>query len=147
MSSVEITKYGNIEKAVEEGNRLAILAMVTKVTATAKALAPVDLGQLRNSIMGRVYRKDLGFNDGSGDSADRKITETAKENEGYVGSGILHAIYNEFGTRKLAAQPFLRPAIAIEANGTSVAATVKKYQNESVTKGMRKGPRVKKVFQ
>jgi HK97 gp10 family phage protein len=122
------------------------LALVTRVTAQAKALAPVEFGELKNSIMGRVVEKDIGFNEGGVKTAGNKLTDRAKPGEGYVGSNLLHAIYNEFGTRKMAAQPFLRPAIAGEANGSSVARTVKKLQAESVAAGMREGPRVKKVF-
>lgn len=144
--SVEIIKFGDVPKAVQEGNDKALLTLVTRVTAQAKALAPVDLGQLRNSIMGRVEKEDYGFNQGGGKQAIRIITEKAKQGEGYVGSNLLHAVYNEFGTRKMAAQPSLRPAIEIEANGAKATATIKKFQNISVAAGMRKGPRKKKVY-
>ena len=61
--SVEMIRYGNISKAIQEGNELALLALVTRVTAQAKALAPVEFGELKNSIMGRVVEKDVGFNE------------------------------------------------------------------------------------
>lgn len=140
--SVEITKFGNVPKAVKDGNDKALLILVARVTAQAKALAPVDLGQLRNSIMGRVEKQDVGFNSGGKKQAANEITEKARQGEGYVGSNLLHAIYNEFGTRKMAAQPFLRPAVRAVANGTSVKAAVKKYQNEAIAKGMAKSRNV-----
>lgn len=142
---VEIIKFGNVEKAIDEGNELAILELVTKVSALSTALAPIDQGQLRNSIMGRTKDTDVGFNDGPKDPAPRKIAEMAKDGEGYVGSAVLHAIYNEFGTRKMPAQPFLRPAINSVANGNNVKREVSKFQNQAVAKGMRKGPRKKRV--
>ena len=142
--SVEITKYGDLLKAVEDGNEKAILTLVTRVTATAKTLAPVHLGQLRNSIMGRVEKKDIDYNMSGKEPATAKLTERAKQGEGFVGSNLLHAIYNEFGTRRMAAQPFLRPAVNIEASGSKSEQTVKKFQAQSVREGMRKGPRIKK---
>lgn len=139
-------KFGDVPKAIQEGNDKALLVLVTKVTNLAKTRAPVKSGQLRNSIMGRVEKQNFGFNQSGKTPAPSKITEIAKQGEGYVGSNILHAVYNEFGTRNMAAEPFLRVAIAVEANGAKAQAAVKKYQNESVKEGMRKGPRVKKVL-
>lgn len=136
--SVEMTKFGDVPKAIQEGNDKTLLIMVARVTAQAKSLAPVNLGQLRNSIMGRVEKQDVGFNVGGGKQAPSEITEIAKQGEGYVGSNLLHAIYNEFGTRKMAAQPFLRPAIDAVASGSKVKAAVKKYQEEAVAMGMAK---------
>jgi len=144
--SVEVIKYGNLPKAVQEGNQAAIIELVTRVTAQAKALAPVDFGQLKNSIMGRVKGEDYGFNKSGGKSATQKLTERADEGEGFVGSALLHAIYNEFGTRKMAAQPFLRPAVGIEANGAKAKRLITQLQNKAVKDGMRKGPRKKKVI-
>ena len=136
--SVEMTKFGDVPKAVQAGNDKALLTLVTKVTALAKTLAPVDLGQLRNSIMGRVEKQDLGFNKSSKKQAPSEISEIAKQGEGYVGSNLIHAIYNEFGTRKMAAQPFLRPAVDAVASGSKVKAAVKKYQEEAIAMGMSK---------
>lgn len=143
--SVEIIKFGDVPKAIQEGNDRALLILVSRVTSFAKTKAPVKSGQLRNSIMGRVEKQDFGFNQSGKKPAPSEITEKARQGEGYVGSNILHAIYNEFGTRKMAAEPFLRLAIAVEANGAKAKEAVRKYQNEAVKEGMRKGPRVKKV--
>lgn len=57
----------------------------------AKELAPVDTGNLRNSISHTV--------DDSGYSA-------------YIGSNISYAAFQELGTVKMKAHPFLKPAIA-----------------------------------
>ena len=137
-------KFGDVPKAIQEGNDKALLTLVTRVASQAKALAPVDLGQLKNSIMGRVEKQDFGFNQGGKKQAIYLISPKAKQGEGYVGSNLLHAIYNEFGTRKMAAQPFLRPAIETEASGAKAKASVIKFQNLSVAAGMRKGPRIKR---
>jgi HK97 gp10 family phage protein len=63
-----------------------------RIEAAAKRLCPVDTGRLRASITHELGR------DGQGMFA-------------LVGTNIDYAIYQEFGTRYMAAQPFLRPAI------------------------------------
>lgn len=135
----EIVSYGDIPKAIEEGSKAAILELVTKVTAQAKSLAPVDTGQLRGSIMGEVKGGEFGHQEGP------RINKNPKDGEGYVGTAVLHGIYNEFGTRKLQAQPFLRPAISAETGGGKAAKIIKALQLDAVKKGMAKGPRKKKV--
>ena len=137
--SVTVTSFGNVPKAIEEGNEKTIIELVTKVTAQAKVLAPVDTGQLKNSIMGKVSGAEYGHQGGP------SLSDQPKEGEGVVGTAVVHGIYNEFGTRRLAAQPFLRPAVASEANSLRVQTMVKKFQTDAVRKGMAKGPRKKKV--
>lgn len=53
----------------------------------AKMLCPVDTGRLRNSI-----------------------THTSDGEYAYIGTNVEYAPYVEFGTSKMAAQPFIRPA-------------------------------------
>lgn len=53
----------------------------------AQDLCPVDTGNLRNSI-----------------------THTADEEAAYIGTNVEYAPYVELGTRRAAAQPFLKPA-------------------------------------
>ena len=59
----------------------------------AKMKAPVDTGRLRSSITSEVR----------GVGADTV---------GVVGSNVVYAPYQEFGTRKMPAHPYLRPALA-----------------------------------
>ena len=61
----------------------------------AKKLAPVDTGNLRNSITHDV-------DDG--------------EPAAYIGTNVEYSIYVELGTIKMDAQPFLKPAVADHAN-------------------------------
>ena len=56
----------------------------------AKKLAPVDTGNLRNSITHEV-------DDG--------------EPAAYIGTNVEYAPYQEFGTIHMKAQPFLKPAV------------------------------------
>ena len=61
----------------------------------AKKLAPVDTGNLRNSITHDV-------DDG--------------EPAAYIGTNVEYAPYQELGTIHMAAHPFLKPAVADHAN-------------------------------
>lgn len=61
----------------------------------AKKLAPVDTGNLRNRITHEV-------DDG--------------EPAAYIGTNVEYAPYQELGTIHMAAQPFLKPAVADHAN-------------------------------
>lgn len=75
----------NIRPAVEQA--------VSRVENAAKRYAPVDTGELRSSIAGSV----------SG--------STVKDCTGRVEATADHAEYVEYGTSKMAAQPYLRPAL------------------------------------
>lgn len=66
------------------------------VKGAARGLAPVDTGRLRNSI-----------------------NSTVEGNTAIVGTNVEYAIYQEFGTYKMAAQPFMMPAL--EACRDSIA--------------------------
>lgn len=145
--SVTVTKFGDMAELVDDGNELAIYSIVNDVVNECKALSPVEFGQLKNGWMARVKGSDIGFNQGGSKPAERKISPVAKAGEGYVGNAVEHVVWNEFGTRKMAAQPMIRPAIAAHANGQDVKRALKKYQNQAVAAGMRKGPRVKKEYQ
>jgi HK97 gp10 family phage protein len=71
---------GNTERAIK---RIAF-----QVEGYAKTLAPVDTGALRNSIN----------------------TERIDKDTYWVGDGVEYGIYQEFGTYRMAAHPFLIPA-------------------------------------
>jgi HK97 gp10 family phage protein len=72
---------------------LAVVPVVNRAALDtqreAKTLAPVDTGRLRASIRPRFYSQGL--------AAD-------------VYTDVEYAPFVEFGTRKMAAQPFLHPA-------------------------------------
>ena len=92
--SVKVTiTRGDAETGIENGLIEGLTKVAIKMTAQAKALCPVDTGQLRNSIDYSVDGK-----------------------EAIVGTNVEHAAPVEFGTFKQAAQPYLRPAVYIVAN-------------------------------
>jgi len=71
---------------------LGILAH--QVEIISKALAPVDTGALKNSIN----------------------TKRQKKNEWRVQDGVEYGIYQELGTSRMAAQPFMVPAAEMVAS-------------------------------
>lgn len=70
------------EAAAREGGRMG--------EATMKGLAPVDTGRLRDSIRHEVRGPTVRF--GPGDEID-------------------YAVFVEFGTSRMAAQPYVRPTV------------------------------------
>lgn len=86
---IKITDHSEDVKA--ELNRKIALALDKvgfKAEDHVKALAPVDTGRLRASITHLVD--------------DRSVT---------IGTNVEYAKYQEFGTSKMKAQPFLKPGI------------------------------------
>lgn len=124
--SVEIIKYGNAVNGANDGLEKAILELCIKITGEASTLAPVDQGTLRQSIM---YKTDTAKSD-AGSSPD--ISVQPKKLEGYVGSAIEYAVYQEYGTRYMRPQPFLRPAVAIWGKGKDALDIMKKKQQEQM---------------
>ena len=106
------------QKGGEESMKACVVQGMVAVRAAAVRNAPEDFGQLKNSIMWAKgwdsdtfgFPKDGGFNEaGSGKLATEKI-EAPNGLEGYVGSALEYATYQEFGTRYMAANPFMRTA-------------------------------------
>lgn len=91
MNSQITIKYSNFAKIAAQMPR-AVSKIVRKtaldVEATAKQIAPVDTGNLKNSI----------------------ITETPEPLSAIVGPHTDYALYVEFGTSKMSAQPYMTPA-------------------------------------
>ena len=91
--------YKDNSKEISEDIKAALLrAMETcglVAEGYAKKLAPVDTGNLRNSI-----------------------THTVDEEEpaAYIGTNVEYAPYVCLGTIHMKAQPFLKPAVAANAN-------------------------------
>lgn len=81
-------------KTLEVTTTAQLWALALRIQNNARILAPVDTGRLRASIMATKGSDGLG-----------PFVE--------IGTNVEYAAYVEFGTRYMAAQPYLRPAIAI----------------------------------
>ena len=75
-------------KSIDDAISKALEASALVVEGEAKALTPVDTGNLRNSI-----------------------THEVEKNEARVGTNVEYAPFVELGTVKMAAQPYLNPAL------------------------------------
>jgi len=91
------------------------------VEAKAKQLAPVDTSALENSIY-TVTSKSDDYSQASGKAMGKawtqggRITETEPhpkpdKGEARVGPCVGYAAYQEFGTSKMAAHPYMIPAV------------------------------------
>lgn len=78
---------------VESETRRAVKASADRVAERARQMAPVDTGALRSSIQ--------AVSTTAGKSAEVRV-------------GVEYAAYVEYGTYKMAAQPYLSPAVAQE---------------------------------
>jgi HK97 gp10 family phage protein len=102
--------YGNeimsdLDKAVVKGLKMSALL----VEGQAVELAPIQHGNLKGSITHTVagersrVRHPAAVNEGIGITDDKKTA--------YIGTNVEYAEFQEFGTSKMKAQAFLRPAL------------------------------------
>ena len=94
-------------QGMEQAVSMALEASALLVEGQAKALAPVDTGNLRNSI-----------------------THEVEGQEAKVGTNVEYAPFVELGTSKQAAQPYLNPAL--EQN----KGNIKRIFAEAIKKGV-----------
>jgi HK97 gp10 family phage protein len=87
---VVFNRIPQLMAAVEANSRSAVKANADELRDEMKRRAPVDTGELRNSI---------------------ESTSVTAGKSAEVNVGAEHGIYNEYGTYKMAAQPFFHPAI------------------------------------
>lgn len=130
--SVDVFKYGDPIDGIVTGSIRAALEIAINVTAQAQELAPVDKGQLKGSI---------GYSWNKGETANPSLPKPTEDGAVYVGTAVEHGVYQEFGTRNMAAQPFLRPAIDLEARGQKASDVIKKYQLGSMKQATSRGKR------
>ena len=136
-NDIKIITYGNSVKGANDSVKQGNLELVMKVTAAAKTLAPWDTGILRNSIMWKVPGESGGHTEGN------TVQAEPEEGNGLVGTATEYAAYVEFGTRRQAAQPYLRPAVQSELLGSNGANTMKEACIKAMKEALNKG---KKVF-
>ena len=132
------TKYGNVKTAVANGKEISNLMIGAAIASQAKLLAPVDYGQLRNSLSASNLRETKLLNNMEGEKADALDTQGLKDDEVYVGSNSDHAIFQEYGTVKQPAQPFLRPAMEAVVQRKTPAEIFEKYGREAMDRELKR---------
>ena len=91
IKSVEITSHKDeIIRAKNEAIARALEAIGIQAEGDVAELAPVDTGRLRDSITHEV------------DESEEAV---------YVGTNVEYAAYQEYGTSRMKAHPFLKPGI------------------------------------
>jgi HK97 gp10 family phage protein len=105
----------NLKKALEElakrypqATRQGMINTAFMIHEDATWNCPVDTGRLRSSLC--VATKGEVIKDNKPHSPEDVITPPKSEFEVYVGTRVFYAPYIEFGTRKMRARPYLRPA-------------------------------------
>lgn len=109
------TKFDNekVAREVVQDGKNVLYEMMLAIERHAKRLAPVDTGRLRNSI---------------------HVEPSLPSDEMAVTTGVSYAVYQEYGTYRMKAQPFMRPAkrIALKTDFPKIA---KKYDGSFKAKG------------
>jgi HK97 gp10 family phage protein len=132
------TKYGNVKSAVADGKAISNLMIGAAIASQAKLLAPVDYGQLRNSISASNTSRTELLNNMPGEKADALDTQGLKDDEVYAGSNSDHAIFQEYGTVKQPAQPYLRPAMEAIVQRKDPAEIFAKYGREAMERELKR---------
>ena len=138
MVTVSRIKNGNVSDAILKTVKNSNLELGVQIASQAKVLAPVDFGQLRNSISASSLSETKLLNDSNGEKAEALETTGLKDGEVYVGSNSDHTIFQEYGTIKQPAQPFLRPSAELKAQGANMADIVKKYNRTAMEAELKK---------
>jgi HK97 gp10 family phage protein len=132
------TKYGNVKSAVADGKAISSLMIGAAIASQAKLLAPVDYGQLRNSLSASNTSRTELLNNMPGEKADALDTQGLKNDEVYAGSNSDHAIFQEYGTVKQPAQPYLRPAMEAIVQRKDPAEIFAKYGREAMDRELKR---------
>ena len=133
----ERVKLGNVHTAVANGVRMSNMEIGVAIASQAKLLAPVDMGQLRNSLSASNTSRTEMLNNMSGEKAEALDTQGLKDDETYVGSNSDHAIFQEYGTVKQPAQPYLRPAMEAVVQRKTPAEIFAKYGREAMDRELK----------
>ena len=136
---VKRTKYGNVKSAVADGKAISNLMIGAAIASQAKLLAPVDYGQLRNSLSASNTSRTELLNNMPGEKAEALDTQGLKDDEVYAGSNSDHAIFQEYGTVKQPAQPYLRPAMEAIVQRKEPAEIFAKYGREAMDRELKRG--------
>jgi len=141
-SRVTIELFSNPRLAAVQAGEKSIEGLVIALVGLGKKLCPVRDGPLRNTVMGITATQEFGFNESPGDKApaDQKLDIDVKEGHGAFGTASDHW-YPEFGTRRMMAQPFIRPSVEFLVRGGSAAAIVAKFNAEEMARQFKAGKR------
>ena len=108
-SSIELNlKTDAVIKQVSEANKLAMRDTVVEVTRDAVRESPWETGHNRRSMVGEVSGMGVILQ-GADAEPDRFVDDTKIEGGVYGTSG--YSGFLEVGTSKMAARPYIKPAM------------------------------------
>jgi len=119
-------KRYDVETGIAKGTQKGMTELCSKIAAQAKNLAPVAIKY------GGTLKGSIGYKTTEINTAQPNLQERVKLYSGFVGTAVDYGIYQEFGTRKMKAQPFIIPAVDIVKNGTSWQTAVKNALNSEI---------------
>jgi len=109
-SIVKNTMQGkDYEKAVENATERALAQIGVTIEGSAIANSPIKSGRLRGSLT-FATKKDSDRTRAPAEQGDAVSTPATKYTL-HVGTNVNYAQHVEYGTRNMAAQPFLRRAL------------------------------------
>lgn len=137
---VKRTRYGDVKSAVADGKAISNLMIGAAIASQAKLLAPVDYGQLRNSLSASSTSKTVLLNNMAGEKAEALDTQGLRDDEVYAGSNSDHAVAQEYGVgeRNIMPQPFLRPAMETIVLRKEPAEIFAKYGREAMDRELKR---------
>lgn len=118
---VEIEDHSKeVIKAKDEAVARALEMIGLQCEKYAKFLCPTDTSLLKNSITHAVSGEGTAISTYHADKAKGGATRigryagvvgNSKEEAVYIGTNVEYAPYVEYGTKKMDAQPFIKPAV------------------------------------
>lgn len=104
--TTDTTRLDQLIDRIPGNRKKAIKAVGFRVEALAKMKAPVDLGNLRNSIYVRT-----GDDNNLPSVSTEELPRPSSDNSVVIGPTVEYGIYQELGTSIMDAQPYLLPAL------------------------------------
>lgn len=101
-------------EALDLAKDAALEAIGAKAAGYAFMLAPADTGRLRNSLTWATKKtegRSFSYADDNGVRYSYEIGNGVDKDSVYVGTNVEYAVYQEMGTSKIDAQPYLKPAV------------------------------------
>lgn len=114
-----VSHRDEVEEALKRAKIAALEAIGSKAAGYAGALAPHDTGRLRNSITWATQESEgrsFSYSDEQGNSFSDKVGTGVQEDTVCVGTNVEYAVYQEMGTSKIHAHPYLKPGVMNHIN-------------------------------
>lgn len=138
----------DIQDLINRSVTATIEELAIEASSNAKALCPVDGGQLRNSIQYKITKPsgkviEAGLNDSPGANA-APTSLVPEKNKGILVATAPYAPYVEYGTRFQRPQSFMRAALDLSA-GYNKKDVIKAINKEAKEWELKHPLRTKKI--